>query len=402
MSGRITKTPLAWSNLTHDLKRLAASLAGVGFAVVLIFTELGFLNAMLDATVAPLEKLQRSEPGGTLLVINRNKETLTDALRFASKWLVKAEAVPDVLWARALYFETAVSDFHNPKTHVSRKIRVLSSDSEDLLSELAAGVEAGAQLRPSGTALFDRRSQTVFGFEELWDTSSGSTKEAWVARKPLRLVGMFDLGTDFVNGGNLLVGFRTFDSLFPTRQVNRPDAPMVDIGVIRLVEGADAMEVRAGLERSQLADAGLRFLTVKEMIGQEQAFWQIHTPIGQIFWLGVILGFIVGMVICYQVLSSDIRDHLAEYATLKAIGYGDRYLVNVVCRQALWLALLGFVPATLCAEFVYSRLSGWTGLPMEMAPNTVGLVLILTLAMCLSSAYFAIRKLFQADPAELF
>jgi putative ABC transport system permease protein len=108
------------------------------------------------------------------------------------------------------------------------------------------------------------------------------------------------------------------------------------------------------------------------------------------------------MVICYQVLSSDIRDHLAEYATLKAIGYGNTYLVKVVCRQALWLALLGFIPATLFAAFVYSKLSAWTGLPMQMAPHTVGLVLLLTMVMCLSSAYLAIRKLFQADPAELF
>ena len=150
MSRRIKKTPLAWSNLTHDVKRLLASLAGVGFAVVLIFTELGFLNAMLDATVAPLEKLQRSEPGPTLLVINRDKETLTDALRFASRWLVKAESVHGVLWARALYFETALSDFHNPKTHASRKIRVLSSDSEELLSALAPGVDAGGAASPFG------------------------------------------------------------------------------------------------------------------------------------------------------------------------------------------------------------------------------------------------------------
>ena len=119
---------------------------------------------------------------------------------------------------------------------------------------------------------------------------------------------------------------------------------MVDIGVIRLAEGADVARVRAGLEQSSMASARLRILTVAEMIGRERAFWQIHTPIGQIFWLGVILGFIVGMVICYQVLSSDIRDHLAEYATLKAIGYGNTYLVKVVCRQAVWLALLGFAP----------------------------------------------------------
>ena len=151
-----------------------------------------------------------------------------------------------------------------------------------------------------------------------------------------------------------------------------------------------------------MADGRLLILTIGEMIGQEQAFWQNHTPIGQIFRLGVILGFVVGLVICYQVLSSDIRDHLAEYATLKAIGYDNTFLVQVVCRQALWLALLGFASGTLFAGAVYAYLRTWTGLPMQMDPSTVGCVLILTLVMCLSSAYFAIRKLLEADPAELF
>lgn len=403
MNARIRKTPLAWSNLTHDPKRLAASLAGVGFAIVLIFTELGFLNAMLDATVAPLERLRRSEPAGTLLAVHRDKETLADSRRFARKWLVKAGAVPGVAGADAIYFESSASDFHNPGTDASRKIRVLSSDSEDLLGAFAPGVEAGARLRPSGTALFDERSQAAFGFDALpREAGPGSAREAWLARRPVRLVGTFAMGTDFVNDGNLLVGFRTLDALFPIRRVSEPDVATVDIGLIRLDAAADATAVRDGLERGPLDEAGLRIVTVEELIDRERAFWRDHTPIGQIFGLGVLLGFVVGVVICYQVLSSDIRDHLAEYATLKAIGYGDLYLMKVVCRQALWLAMLAFAPATLFAGFVYSTLGARTGLPLRMDPRTIALVLVLTVVMCLGSAYFAIRKLFRADPAELF
>ncbi len=173
MSRRIRKTPLAWLNLTHDMKRLAASLAGVGFAVVLIFTELGFLNAMLRATVAPLEKLQRSEPGGTLLVVNRDKETLADTRRFAAKWLVKAEAVPGVLWARAVYLEAASSDFHNPKTDRSRKIRVLSSDSEAALGSRSwrRGRDAASAL---GNGLVRRAVADRLRVDELpWDDRAG-------------------------------------------------------------------------------------------------------------------------------------------------------------------------------------------------------------------------------------
>jgi putative ABC transport system permease protein len=403
MSRRLVWTPLAWSNLTHDPKRLAASVAGVGFAVVLIFTELGFLNALLDSTVAPLELLRAKDSRPTLLVVHRDKETLVDSRRFARRWLVSAGAVMGVASANSVYFESAVSDLHNPQSNVSRKIRVMASDSEDLLAMLAESSIAAARLSSPGTALFDIRSKSAFGFDTLMGgLRTASAPEVWLARKPVRLVGTFDVGTDFVNDGNLLVAIRSFDLLFPHRRPFELDEPTTDIGVIRLDTTADAAVVRSVLEQT-LGDAGrLRILTLDELIAREQSFWRIHTPIGPIFGLGVVLGFVVGVVICYQVLSSDIRNHMAEYATLKAIGYTNPFLVKVVCQQALWLALLGFVPGALFSRLIYTILRDQTGLPMRMATATVGLVLALTLAMCLSAAYFAIRKLFEADPAELF
>jgi putative ABC transport system permease protein len=403
MSGRIRKTPLAWSNLVHDPKRLAASLAGIGFAVVLIFTELGFLYALLESTVAPLERLRSAEPSRLLLVVHRDKETLIDSRRFARRWLIQAEARPEIQWACAVYLESNQSDWRNPTTGKSRKIRVLSSGSEELLATLARKDGVAERLWPVGTALFDIRSKPGFGFEKLpRNDVPPADRETWVARQPVRLVGTFDLGTDFVNDGNLLMGLRTFDALFPLRRTFDPDTPTVDIGVIRLARAEDAPLVRSQLQRS-LGPAGhLRVLTVDELIAREQAFWESHTPIGPIFSLGVVLGFVVGVVICYQVLSSGIRDHLPEYATLKALGYGNAYLVKLVFRQALWLALLGFVPGLVFAWGVYGTLGNQTGLPMQLTLDTIEWVLVLTLAMCSSSAYLAIRKLFEADPAGLF
>jgi putative ABC transport system permease protein len=405
MIRRLKKTSLAWSNLTHDLKRLAASMAGIGFAVVLIFTELGFLDALLSSTGALLQRLHAAEPANTLLVIHKDKETVTDQRRFARRWLVRIKGYPEVTETSALYSEASLAAWHNPRTGTSRKIRVVASDSERLLSGLAGaqGNEVAARLRPDGTALFDIRSKGPFGYEQLPHAGlMSSAREAWVARKPLRIVDTFDLGTDFVYDGTLLMGLRTFDALFPTRRVYELDERMVDIGVIRLDEGADASIVRAKLEAGLAQDVRLRFLTLDEMIAKERAFWDSHTPVSWIFWMGVMLGFIVGVVICFQVLSSDIRDHLPEYATLKAIGYGNTYLVKVVCRQAAWLAVLGFLPGTLLAWLVYVKLRAQTGLPMQMAAVTIAEVFALTLAMCLSAACFAIRKLFKADPVELF
>ena len=179
--------------------------------------------------------------------------------------------------------------------------------------------------------------------------------------------------------------------------------PTVNLGVIRLVDRADPEAARDRLSKLLNAEAvGVRILTPGRMIGDEQAFWKEHTPVGWIFLLGVVLGFVVGVVICFQVLSSDIRDHLSEYATLKAIGYGNSYLVKVVVRQASLLAVLGFLPSVACADGLYAVLRWAVGLPMKLDGTTVLLVFGLTMLMCLSSAYLAIRKLFKADPAELF
>ncbi len=403
MSALATKTPLAWLNLTHDRRRLVTSMAGVGFAVVLIFTELGFFNALLDSFVAPIQRLD-DDPHPLLVMIHRDKDTLVDPRRFSRRWLVEAEANPDVDWARPVFIEANDSDWHDPQTDESRKIRVLASDSPEVLSILAGSVELATRLRSVGTGLLDVRSKPAFGVERfLAGTIAAKEPETVLARHPLRIVGTFDLGTDFANDGNVIVSMRTFDLLFPIRQVFKVDVPAADLGVIRLKDGTDERAVRDRLTKELKAEViGVRILTPAEMIEREQSFWQEHTPVGPIFKLGVFLGFVVGVVICYQVLSSDIRDHLAEYATLKAIGYPNPYLVKVVCGQALWLGLLGFGPGVVVTHYLYSWLRTVTGLPMQLTLERLGWVLLLTLTMCLCSAYLAIRKLFKADPAELF
>jgi putative ABC transport system permease protein len=394
----MTKTPVAWLNLVHDPRRLATSLAGVGFAVVLIFTELGFLNALLDSTVEPIRRVERDRHAH-LLMVHHDKETLVDSYRFSRRWLVEAEACRDVVdRAEPVFFEVSLSSWRNPMTERSRNIRVISSDSADLLAILS-GTSGGliTRLDRPGTYLFDVNSKAGFGYENLAET------EAVLARSTIRKVGTFELGTDFVNDGNLVVGLRTFDDLFPSRQAFELDVQTVDLGVIRLVEGADPEAARKRLADFLKADeVGIRILTPGRMIVEEQMFWKEHTPVGLIFLLGVVLGFVVGVVICFQVLSSDIRDHLSEYATLKAIGYGNSFLVKVVFRQAFWLSVLGFLPSVACANGLYWILRIAVGLPMRLTNQTVLLVFALTVLMCLISAYLAIRKLFKADPAELF
>jgi putative ABC transport system permease protein len=177
----------------------------------------------------------------------------------------------------------------------------------------------------------------------------------------------------------------------------------VDVGLIRLDPHREPAVVRGELERALPPEIyGVRVLTLPELKNKERLFWLQHTPIGFIFLLGVFLGFVVGVVICFQILASEIRDHLGEYATLKAMGYGNPFLRSVILRQALWLAVLGFLPGLVASSGLYLLLERLTGLPMGMDVLRVGGVLVLTVVMCIVSAHFAVRKLFSVDPAELF
>ena len=114
------------------------------------------------------------------------------------------------------------------------------------------------------------------------------------------------------------------------------------------------------------------------------------------------MGFVVGCVIVYQILHSDVSDHLSEYATLMAMGYRLVDLLGVVAREALLLALLGFPPAFFAGIGLYGLVRSATGLPASMDSHRALLVFGLILAMCMGSGILAMRRLGDADPAEIF
>jgi len=143
-------------------------------------------------------------------------------------------------------------------------------------------------------------------------------------------------------------------------------------------------------------------LTLKQFIDFEKDYWAGSTPIGFIFTLGIVIGFLVGLVIVYQILYADISDHLPEYATLKAMGFTDNYFLGVVLQESLILALLGFIPGVVISLGLYSLAQGATMLPIVMTVQRAITVLILTITMCTLSGAIAIRKLRAADPAEIF
>jgi putative ABC transport system permease protein len=178
------------------------------------------------------------------------------------------------------------------------------------------------------------------------------------------------------------------------------DLRLLTIGLIKLKPDADAAAVQKRLR--QILPNDVAVLTRDELMDREATYWATHTPIGFVFRMGLIMGLIVGSVVVYQILYNDVTQHLAEYATLKALGYPDRFLFQIVLQESLILSMLGFIPGLVFSQAVYSIAHWATLLPLQIDPTRVAVVYVLTVGMCIFSGLLATRRLRSADPAEIF
>ncbi|MCS6850645.1 MAG: ABC transporter permease DevC [Gemmataceae bacterium] len=384
------RVPLAWLNLIHDRRRFIVYVAGVAFAVVLMCMELGFYNALLDSTTSLIDRID-----GELVILSRAKVSLALNEPFSRRRLYQALEVPGVAAAHALYVDSRYFVWQNRHERSLRPIRAVAYDLRQPVLDLPDVARFADQLAQPWTVLIDRKSKNVYGDYK-------ADPETELSRRRVRVVGTFELGTDFTTEGTLLMSADNYARFVPRRPGGPSPLSAVEIGVVQLEPGVDTRQVQQALADKFTASNDVQVLTKEEFRQQEHALWKNSSPIGYVFWLGTLIGFIVGVVICYQILATDIADHTAEYATLKAIGYPDRYLTGVVLQEALLLALLGFAAGLAGSKLLYLWLEAHTGLPMRLTLDRAGLILVLTLTMCTMSGLIAIRKVQTADPAEVF
>ena len=157
-----------------------------------------------------------------------------------------------------------------------------------------------------------------------------------------------------------------------------------------------ARQLRANLPED------VEVLTRREVIDGEIRHWVWQTNYGLIFQSGVLVAVIVGTAIVYQVLASEVTSRMPEFATLKAMGYGNSYLVRVMVEQSLLLAIVAFVAGCGISAVLYEITAVGAQIPIRMTLPNLVLVLSLTTGLCVASGIAAIRKAYRADPAELF
>jgi putative ABC transport system permease protein len=381
------KIPLSWLQLTREKTRLAVALAGIAFADILMFMQLGFRDALYYSNVRFHNSLQ-----GDIVLINSQSSAVLAMRSFSQRRLYKALELPAVQSVHPIYLDFTI--WKNPVTGRPRSILIFGMNPETNLVNLPGVQENLDKLKLPDVVLFDRSSRVEYGpIAPNYD--QGKTVTAEVRRRRIKVGGLFTLGASFGADGNLITSDINFLRIFSNRQKG-----LIDIGLIRLKPGANATVVAQELRKYLPNEVNV--LTKQEFIDFERNYWANSTAIGFIFTLGTVMGFIVGTVIVYQILYTEVADHLAEYATLKAIGYTQNYLLTVILQEALLLAVLGYFPGIVFALFMYKSAREATLLPVFMSFERAVMVLILTILMCIISGAIAVRKLRSADPADIF
>jgi putative ABC transport system permease protein len=404
------KTQLAWKNLVHNRVRTVVALAGVGFAVILIFMQMGFKGAVRKTATQIYDALDFD-----LMLRSPAYLHLTEPRAFPRERVYAAASLPEVTVARLFYL--GLSEWQAPQPPdagpdewdgQSRGIITMGVDPHDPAFVPEGLSRESAKLTDPRFVLIDGKSKPEFGPKNgvrFGEEDIGV--ETALGGNLSRIVGVVELGTGLAANGACIVNFDGF-----ARACYWQPLDEVNFGLLKLRDGVDPDDAKrrvAALVGEPDPDGGVssmpadcEALTRAEVNEREEHRWVVQTPIGKIFNLGVWVAVFVGMAIVYQVLSTDISNMMSEYATLKAMGYQNRYLTRVVLQQSVLLALVGYVPSLAISWGLYTLIGAKAGIPMEMTLSIAAWVLALAVVMCTASGLLALRKLFQADPADLF
>jgi putative ABC transport system permease protein len=380
------RLPIGWLQLTHKRSRFAAALAGVAFANVLVFVQLGLMNSMAAATLRPYSFFEAD-----IMISAGDANALAEGGNVARQWMLQAMADADVQEGMGLFVGNVTWDrggtdiglttfgidpaqraFVSPG--VTADLALLQVQNAVILDRLARGLsrEEAAAIRPQTPVTLEAQGRTLTAL----DTFAG--------------------GGGFGGDGYMLASDQTFLGLFPERSSAAPDHIL-----LRLRPGAD-VEAAVTRLRGLISDPTLRIRGYAEAAAEDLRYQQTQRPTGVIFGFGVLIGVLVGLVIVYQVLSADVADHMREYATFKAMGYGPRFFLGVVFEEALILGVLGFVPGVAIGTGILALMGKVTTLPLTMSWSMALMVFAGTILFSALSGAIATRRLAAADPADLF
>ncbi|MDZ7963829.1 MAG: ABC transporter permease DevC [Nostoc sp. DedSLP03] len=384
--GRI---PLAWLQLTRYKLRLLVAIIGIAFAAILIFMQLAFLDSLYDSQTALHTRLKAD-----LILINPEMKTLANTRDFPRQHLYRTLNFSEVDSVNYVYH--GQNSFKYGNVSGGKGIIILGINPDNSPFKIAKFNQVAHLLRTRGVILFDRNSDLKEYGNILKDLDSGKSIAAEIGNRQIWISGLVDFaGASFADDGNVITSSTTFNYLLPERSANN-----ITIGLVNLKSGVDQKAIAKKI--STQLPGNVQVMTRQEFIDYEKHYWATSAPIGFVFSTGVFVGFLVGVIIVYQILYGEVSDHLPDYAVLKARGYKHRYFLNVLFQEALILAVLGYIPGLIVSIGLYEIVKDATALPMYMTFTRALLVLLLTIIMCFTSGTITMNKLKDANPADLF
>jgi len=410
---------IARKNLFEDIPRFLVAQAGIMFAVSLVTIQVGILNGFTRSTGLLID-----QSSADLWVASEDMVHLEVTSPLPLEQLVKVRSVEGVQRAEALMIRAAL---WRAADRTIAPIRLYGFDPNGQLFanwKLTQGNITA--LNTPYTMVIDKAQLSALNLKQVGDGGS-------IGSLPAKVVG---LATDTQSMASSATAFTSLETAnafstsglrstaniriqngevevlnnvetAPARSFTQPPPSprklsLSDSITFILVKAKPAQDVQALRQRLDAALPGIRTLTKAEMAQQTRDYWEKRTGVGFILGLGATVGFVVGMVVVSQILYSSVADHIKEYGTLKAMGASDWIIYRVITEQALWMAVLGYLPSmALCIG-----LGAWTmtakGIMILISPVTAAGVFCITVVMCVGSAMFAIQKVTRVDPAIVF
>lgn len=381
------RMPIGWLQLSHSKAKLAAAIAGVAFANVLVFVQLGILGALNNSSIAPYALFNAD-----IMISSEDTNTLTDGSNLSRQRMFQALGVAGVAEAIPIYIATLEWQREGGGSSNLQTFGIDPDGANFLSADIAKKLNL---LRLPDTLLIDQdtRGATEGQFKNINRTNPLDFELNGTA---VRAVELIKVGGGFITDGTLFASDQTFLSLFPKRIAGAPNH------ILLKVDSGISPDVVVERLRNLLPADSVIVRTMDDAAAADLKYQTTERPTGVIFGFGVIIGILVGIVIVYQVLATDVSDHLKEYATFKAMGYDQGFFLGIVFEEALILAVFGFIPGVIVSTLLYLGLVNATGLPIEMDIGRAISVFFGTLIACSISGAIATRRLAGADPADLF
>lgn len=381
--------PLAWLQLKRQPVRYLVAIAGIGFAALLMYMQIGFQSGLLTSATTFYAALDAD-----LVLISPKTVSSASFSQFPQSQLFRANGYDAVESVVPLYVTNISAQKLGGEKPTS--LRIIGYDPELKALNVDAINQQASKLKTTGYVLFDTKGNSRTGpVAKAVEENGYQFMTLYNLSQTFRAVGLFGLGSTFAADSNLLTSSSTAIQL--ANQINFGE---ISLGLIKVKDKASIPQLQKSLNK--LYDGEIQILTKEELISQEQNYWNTSSSFGIVFGFGTFMGVLVGGVMVYQVLYTDVTDHLKEYATLKAMGFSNQFILAIVIQEAILLGISSFIPSTLVSTGMYAFLTSASGINIQMTHQKISLVGALTVGICAASAAIAVNKLRDADPASVF